>query len=155
MQLKEKGYHINEDSIRSGFKNVIRLTGLQGRWQTIARKPKTICDVGHNEAGISHILEQLKDEKFNRLHWVFGLVNDKDADSILGMLPEHALYYFCKANIPRGLDVDILRAKANSFRLKGSTYPSVKDAYHAAVKAAGKNDLIFIGGSTFVVAEVL
>jgi dihydrofolate synthase/folylpolyglutamate synthase len=111
--------------------------------------------VGHNEAGIRYILEQLGQEKFNKLHWVFGLVNDKDADSILKLLPADAVYYFCKANIPRGLDADELRKKANAFGLKGTVYPSVKNAFQNALQAAGEDDLVFVGGSTFVVAEVL
>ena len=94
-------------------------------------------------------------EKYKRLHWVFGLVSDKDADSILKLLPADAVYYFCKANIPRGLDADILKQKASGFGLNGGDYPSVKNAYHDALEAAGKDDLVFVGGSTFVVAEVL
>jgi dihydrofolate synthase/folylpolyglutamate synthase len=153
--LNQNGFNISEDKIRHGFRNVIRQTGLQGRWQTISRKPRVICDVGHNEAGIGYILQQLGTEKFNRLHWVFGLVSDKDADGILGMLPKDATYYFCKANIPRGLDVDELQNKAEKFGLTGEKYPSVKKAYETARNEAREDDLIFIGGSTFIVAEVL
>jgi dihydrofolate synthase/folylpolyglutamate synthase len=153
--LIESGFNIPEDAIRSGYKNVIRQTGLQGRWQSLPGKPRTICDVGHNEAGIRYILEQLDQEKFDRLHWVFGLVKDKDADGILNLLPANAIYYFCKANIPRGLDAEELRQKAIVFGLNGAIYPSVKEAYQAAKHAAGENDLVFVGGSTFVVAEVL
>jgi dihydrofolate synthase / folylpolyglutamate synthase len=153
--LNENGFRITENDIRKGFRNVISNTGLQGRWQKLQNKPKVICDVGHNEAGISYILQQLQDEKFEKLHWIFGLVNDKDASTILGMLPKKTTYYFCKANIPRGLKVDALKEKADSFGLKGKTYPSVKNAYQAALEAAGDHDLVFVGGSTFVVAEVL
>lgn len=153
--LIESGFSITEENIHHGYKNVIRQTGLQGRWQRIPGKPKTICDVGHNEAGISYILEQLKTEKFDRLHWVFGMVNDKDADSILKLLPDSAIYYFCKANIPRGLDAEELQKKASNFGLKGDVYLSVKEAFHAAKSAAGDQDLVFVGGSTFIVAEVL
>jgi dihydrofolate synthase / folylpolyglutamate synthase len=153
--LTETGFNISEDNIRSGYKNVIRQTGLQGRWQTLPGKPKTIADVGHNEAGIRYILEQLGQEKFNKLHWVFGLVNDKDADSILRLLPANAIYYFCKANIPRGLDAEELRQKAMVFGLHGKVYPSVKNAYQDALQTAGEGDLVLVAGSTFVVAEVL
>jgi len=153
--LIESGFDISDEAIRSGYRNVIRLTGLKGRWQVMSGKPKTICDVGHNEAGIKYILEQLGKEKFNRLHWVFGLVNDKDADSILKLLPSKAVYYFCKANIPRGLDAEELGQKANSYGLRGKAFLSVKEAFLAAQQSAGENDLVFIGGSTFVVAEVL
>jgi dihydrofolate synthase / folylpolyglutamate synthase len=153
--LAESAFDIPDEAIQSGYKNVIRYTGFQGRWQTLPGKPRTIADVGHNEAGIRYIIEQLKQEKFKRLHWVFGLVNDKDADSILKLLPATAVYYFCRANIPRGLDAEILKQKAAEFGLEGMVYPSVKNAYQDALEAAGEDDLIFVGGSTFVVAEVL
>lgn len=153
--LRQTGFEISDEQIRYGYRNVLRQTGLRGRWEILSRKPKIICDVGHNEAGIRYILEQLETEKYNKLHWVFGLVNDKDADSILSLLPKSAVYYFCKANIPRGLDVDELENKAFGFGLKGKKYSSVQEAYNAASKAARANDLVFIGGSTFIVAEVL
>lgn len=153
--LKAAGFNISAEAIRAGYKNVIRQTGLEGRWQTLHSKPRTICDVGHNEAGIRSILEQLGRERFNCLHWVFGLVNDKDAGSILRLLPADAVYYFCKADIPRGLDAKELRKKAKIFGLKGKVYSSVKNAYQHALEAAGEDDLVFVGGSTFIVAEVL
>jgi dihydrofolate synthase/folylpolyglutamate synthase len=153
--LRESGFNLSERDIKQGFKDVIRKTGLQGRWQIIHSGPRTICDVGHNEAGIRYIIEQLNTEKFSELHWVFGLVNDKDADSVMALLPVSATYYFCKANIPRGLDVSELLKKAEKFGLKGDKYASVQEAFLAARKAAQPDDLIFIGGSTFVVAEVL
>jgi dihydrofolate synthase/folylpolyglutamate synthase len=153
--LNSKGFSISDEHIRHGYRNVIRQTGLQGRWQIIGKNPKTICDVGHNEAGIGYILQQLDAEKYKTLHWVFGLVNDKDADGILRLLPSTAVYYFCKANIPRGLDANELRQKANAFGLNGNVFSSVNAAYMAAKDAAGENDLVFVGGSTFVVAEVL
>ena len=155
LKIEGLSLKINEEDIRKGFRNVIRLTGLQGRWQTLRRNPKVICDVGHNEAGIEYIIEQLKVEEFKVLHWVLGMVNDKDAESILRLLPKEAIYYFCKANIPRGLDAVELQQKAMSFGLHGDVYPSVKDAYNAALDAAREYDLVFVGGSTFVVAEVL
>jgi dihydrofolate synthase/folylpolyglutamate synthase len=153
--MQENGFNISEEHIRHGFRNVIKQTGLQGRWQMLSRNPRTICDVAHNEAGISYIIAQLTMEKFGKLHWVFGLVNDKDAGNILRLLPPSAEYYFCKADIPRGLDAGELRRKANAFGLKGKSYPSVQEAYLAARQAASFNDLVFIGGSTFVVAEVI
>jgi len=154
-QLIENGFQINDESIQTGFKNIVKLTGLQGRWQLLSRRPKIICDVGHNEAGIINILEQLASERFDHLHWVLGLVNDKDSDSILELLPSSAKYYFCKANIPRGLDERKLKDQAKAFGLKGKSYPSVKEAYQTAINSASNNDLVFIGCSTFVVAEVL
>jgi dihydrofolate synthase / folylpolyglutamate synthase len=153
--LTKSGFNISEDAFISGYRNVVRQTGLQGRWQTLPGRPRTIVDVGHNEAGIRYILEQLRQERYKQLHWIFGLVNDKDADSILKLLPADAVYYFCKANIPRGLDAEILKQKASDFGLKGEVYPSVKNAYQDALDAAGEDDLVFVGGSTFVVAEVL
>lgn len=141
--------------IKKGFKNVIKNTGLQGRWQVLGNNPLVICDTGHNEAGISYILEQINSLKFQQLHFVLGMVNDKSIDKILSMLPKNAIYYFCKANIPRGLDPEILKNQAEKFHLKGSIYPSVKKALNASKKNAKNNDLIFIGGSTFTVAEVL
>ena len=149
------GFRISAEDIHRGYKNVIRLTGLMGRWQLLQRKPRIICDVGHNEAGIQYIIEQLKTEQFDRLHWVFGLVNDKDSHSILKLLPAAATYYFCKANIPRGLDASELQKKANKFGLQGDVYNSVGEAFQAAKNAAGNQDLVFVGGSTFIVAEVI
>ncbi len=148
-------FKITEEHIRAGFRNVIKLTGLQGRWQVLRQKPKVICDVGHNEAGIRSIIKQLRSESYDTLHWVFGMVNDKDTDHILNLLPQEAQYYFCKADIPRGLDANELKQKAEQSGLSGNVYPSVSIAYESALKAAGENDLVFIGGSTFVVAEVL
>jgi dihydrofolate synthase/folylpolyglutamate synthase len=153
--LSARGFQVSEADIKKGYKDVIRSTGLQGRWQKLKNKPRVICDVAHNEAGIRYILMQLSREKYERLHWIFGLVNDKDADTILEMLPGNAVYYFCKANIPRGLDVEELKRKASAFGLSGEVYPTVKNAYEAALGATGDRDLILVGGSTFVVAEVL
>lgn len=148
-------FRVTDSEIQKGFKNVIKNTGLQGRWQILGNKPLIICDTGHNEAGISYILEQINSLKFQQLHFVLGMVNDKSIDKILSMLPKNAIYYFCKANIPRGLDAEILKNQAENFDLKGLIYPSVKKALNASKKNAKNNDLIFIGGSTFTVAEVL
>lgn len=153
--LKNLGFQISNENIQHGFGHVIRQTGLQGRWQQISRNPKVICDVGHNEAGIRFILLQLEQEKFRKLHWIFGMVNDKDADGILKLLPRDATYYFCKANIPRGLDAAELKKKATRYGLKGKVYSSVPDAYQAALSASCPDDLVFVGGSTFIVAEVI
>ena len=153
--LRQAGFNITEENIRHGFRNVIRQTGIIGRWQVLSGKPRTICDIGHNEAGIRYILEQLEQERYEKLHWVFGMVNDKDADSILKLLPRDAIYYFCKANIPRGLDAGELGKRAGDFGLQGEVYPSVREAFVAAKTNAAEDDLVFIGGSTFIVAEVL
>jgi dihydrofolate synthase/folylpolyglutamate synthase len=153
--LHDAGFRMHDEDIRKGFAGVDNLTGLRGRWETLRRRPRVICDVGHNEAGISYILEQLATEKYDQLHWVLGLVNDKDTDGILSLMPSDALYYFCKANIPRGMDANELKSKASAFGLRGAVFPSVVEAYQAALNNASKKSLVFVGGSTFVVAEVI
>lgn len=152
-QLKVLGFSISENHVRYALKNIQQLTGLQGRWQTLQNSPRIICDVGHNKAGIEFIVNQLKEYKYNRLRMVIGLVNDKDASSILSLLPKDAMYYFCKANIPRALDENELKLTAENVGLHGSSYTSVKEAIDMAKAESSPNDLIFIGGSTFVVAE--
>jgi dihydrofolate synthase/folylpolyglutamate synthase len=153
--LSRKGFEIDKEIIHKGFDRIIINTGFQGRWQKLSDHPKVICDVGHNEDGMKYVVQQLSEESFEHLHFVFGMVNDKDFDHILSILPESATYYFCKANIPRGLDATILKTKASGFMLTGDVFGSVREAFEAAKCRAGKNDLIFVGGSTFVVAEVL
>jgi dihydrofolate synthase/folylpolyglutamate synthase len=153
--LNEKKFGIDEKHLRKGLSTVITRTGLLGRWQTLSRKPLTIADTGHNEAGIKEVLAQIEATPHKKLHFVLGVVNDKDISAILEMLPRNALYYFCKASIPRALDQQELMQKAKQTGLKGKTYPSVKDALQAAQKAAKSSDLVFVGGSTFVVAEVV
>lgn len=153
--LRENGWKITSGNIRAGFREVIALTGLQGRWQTISRKPLVIADTGHNEAGIAEIVAQLKKQKFKHLHFVLGVVNDKDPSKVLSLLPKKATYYFCKAKLPRAMDADELKQKAGKAGLKGEAWSSVRAALQAAKKAAAKNDLVFVGGSTFVVAEAI
>lgn len=142
-------------TVSAGIHKTIQNTGLAGRWQVLKEKPLTICDIGHNPDGISEIVHQLNSMEFNQLHFVIGVVNDKDIAKMLSLLPMNARYYFCKADIPRGLDAKELQAKALEFELFGDSYMSVADAYHAAVGAAAGNDLVFVGGSAFVVAEVI
>jgi dihydrofolate synthase/folylpolyglutamate synthase len=153
--LKNLGWKISEESLQKGLLNVVKNTQLLGRWQLLNNKPKVICDTGHNKEGLSYVFKQLQQQKFDKLHLVFGVVNDKDLDSILPLFPKNANYYFCKPNIPRGLDVQILQQKCKAYNLIGNTYSSVKKAYKAALKSAASTDFIFIGGSTFVVAEVV
>ena len=153
--LKNKGYKISENKIKTGLLNVVKNTGLLGRWQVIQDKPKIICDSAHNKEGLTHVLAQLKDLPYKILHIVFGTVNDKDLDTILPLFPKKAIYYFCKPDIPRGLGAKILQEKAANFNLKGRTYSSVIEALNIAKNVANKDDLIFVGGSTFVVAEVV
>lgn len=145
----------SETNIKNGFLNVIKNTGLQGRWQQLGSTPKIICDTAHNAHGFLIVMNQLKKEKFDRLHIVLGLVNDKNLDEILPLFPENAIYYFCKPNISRGLDKIILKQKAAEFNLIGESFNSVSAAYQTAKQKATANDFIYIGGSTFVIAEVL
>ena len=163
--LKNKFPQIDDDKIRNGLRKIKANTGLLGRWHIIAKNPLTIADVGHNEAGIKYVMDQLnsmlvknqEDRIQNKikLHIVFGIVNDKDPSHILALLPKHASYYFCKANIPRALDADELKNTATSFNIYGESYASVITALEAARKNSNKEDIIFIGGSTFVVAEII
>ncbi|MCX6243356.1 MAG: bifunctional folylpolyglutamate synthase/dihydrofolate synthase [Bacteroidetes bacterium] len=153
--LRKQGMDIPDEKIRSGIHNVIRNTGFSGRWQILSDLPLTICDTGHNEAGLKEVLTQITETPHRKLHFVFGVVNDKEIDPMLQMLPRTAIYYFCKADIPRGLDAEELRTKATEAGLEGDAFPSVKAAIAAARERAGKNDLVFIGGSTFIVAEAV
>ena len=146
---------ISEDNIRKGLQNVIKNTGLRGRWETLQQYPKVICDVAHNKEGLSYVFKQLEKENYRKLHFVFGVVNDKDLSSILPLMPKQATYYYCKPNIERGLDVNLLKQISNDYGLVGDAYLSVKAAFEAAKSNTQDNDLIYVGGSTFVVAEVI
>ena len=148
-------FFIPSEAVYQGFRYVIENTGLMGRWQIAGQHPKIVLDTGHNEAGIEYIAHQLQSEKYAHLHIVFGMVNDKDITSVLGLLPQNAVYYFTQANIPRALNVHLLAEQAAKFNLKGETYPTVNEAFSAAKRHATKKDFIFVGGSTFVVAEAL
>lgn len=150
-----KGYKVSETHIKNGLKAVVKNTGLLGRWQVLQRSPKVICDVGHNREGISLIMKQLSKETYEQLHIVLGFVKEKDLHSLLPFFPTEAKYYFARPDIPRGLDAEDLQKAAEDHRLKGQVYPSVSKAYKAALSRSGKEDLVFIGGSTFTVAEVL
>jgi len=153
--LQQLGWKIAANHFKKGLLNVVNNTGLMGRWQVLNNQPLTVCDTGHNEAGIRLILAQLAEQTYQKLHVVLGVVNDKDITNILQLLPNNAIYYFCQANIPRALDVNTLAEKATAVGLSGTTFPSVEAAYVAAQKNATAQDMIFIGGSTFVVAEVV
>jgi len=153
--LTNLGYKISKLNLKIGLLNVVNNTSLLGRWQILNEQPKVICDTGHNKEGLTYVLKQLQQENFNNLHIVFGVVNDKELKEILPMFPQKAIYYFCKPNIPRGLDAEELKNICKQFNLIGNVYNSVQDAYDFALKMANTNDLIFVGGSTFVVAEVV
>jgi dihydrofolate synthase / folylpolyglutamate synthase len=154
-QLQQIGMQIPKEFINSGIRNVVKNTGLLGRWQTLARQPLTIADIGHNPDGISEVLEQIALTPHQKLHFVLGVVSDKDVRSMFSKLPKNASYYFCKANIPRGLDAGELAQVAKEFSLQGNVYSSVKEALKAAQLAATTDDLVMVGGSAFVVAEVV
>lgn len=154
--LQEKtNFVVTEENIRKGFMNVVDNTGLQGRWQQLGTAPKVICDTAHNSHGLKIVMRQLGNERYSDLHIVLGVVNDKDLDEILPLFPKKAKYYFCRPNIPRGLSADILSKKASEYGLEGKVYISVSNAYQDALNTADSADVIYIGGSTFVVAEVL
>lgn len=146
---------INDNDISQGLLNVIKNTGLQGRWQQLQKKPIIICDTAHNFDGLQLVIEQVKAHQYEQLHVVLGLVNDKNLDDILPLFPKSARYYFCKPNISRGLEARVLMEKAKHFDLVGSTYESVYSAYEAAKNSATAEDFIFVGGSTFVIAEII
>lgn len=153
--LKEMGLNISDSSIYEGLKTVKSSTGLMGRWQILGKNPTIVCDTGHNTDGIKLVTEQIQKATFKNLHMVIGMVADKNIDGILALLPKNATYYFTQAKIPRALNSLKLKEKAETFDLKGKAYSSVSDAFAAAKKAASNSDLIFVGGSTFIVAEVV
>lgn len=153
--LREQGLSLPDQAVRQGIERVVTNTGLLGRWQVLSEHPYTVCDTGHNVDGITEVVSQLLACHYDHLHIVLGMVNDKDIDGVLALLPRDATYYFCKASIPRAMDEHTLADKASRLGLHGHTYPTVAEAYHAAKAAASPLDMIYIGGSTFVVAEVL
>lgn len=153
--LIEKGYNIKNQAIYKGLERVSKNTSLQGRWQILGFNPTIVCDTAHNLDGITLVVNQLNQIPHKNLHIVVGVVDDKNIEGILEILPKNAKYYFTKANIPRALDQNRLKEKANKFDLIGTTYERVQEAFVSAKENAGVNDLIFIGGSTFVVAEVI
>ncbi|MDD2798702.1 MAG: bifunctional folylpolyglutamate synthase/dihydrofolate synthase [Bacteroidales bacterium] len=154
-ELIHSGFAIDNEVIHIGFSNVCTLTGLQGRWQQLDESPRIICDTAHNEGGIQYVVEQLSSEIYERLHIVLGMVNDKDIRRVLSLLPTDATYYFSKASVPRALNAFELQSMAALNGLIGTAYATVKEAILASRKNAEPNDLIFVGGSTFVVADAL
>ncbi len=153
--IQAKDFIISEKNIFDGLLKVVENTGLKGRWQILQEQPKIICDTAHNREGLIYVMKQLKKETFKHLHMVFGVVNDKDLNSILPLLPKKATYYFCKPNIPRGMDVEVLQHIFIQNGFKGNIYSSVFEAFTSAKKHATNIDLIYVGGSTFVVAEII
>jgi dihydrofolate synthase/folylpolyglutamate synthase len=152
--LRSQGLTIEHDALIGGLTNVVTNTNLKGRWQKLGEKPLMICDTGHNVDGIKEVVKQIRAQQFKALHFVLGMVKDKDISKVLSLLPKEAKYYFCQAKIPRAMDADELAQKAISFDLKGVIIKDVNEAIHTAKAAAKPDDLIFVGGSTFVVAEI-
>ena len=155
LELLKKDFTITKKAVEDGFLQVVSNTKLLGRWQQLNNLPKTICDTAHNAQGLAIVMNQIKKEKFENLHIVLGVVSDKDLGSILPLFPENAIYYFCKPNLERGLEASVLAQKAKDFGLKGKVYRSVSMAYKEVRKAATNKDFIYIGGSTFLVAEII
>jgi dihydrofolate synthase/folylpolyglutamate synthase len=153
--LNQKNWKLSKDKIIYALSQVKSLTGLRGRWEILKQHPKVIVDTAHNEAGIKYAMQQLKQTTMFDLHLVIGFVKEKDLAKILSLFPSNAKYYYCSPDIPRGLDPDILKVTAAQFGLIGIAYDSVGEAYEAALIDADEDDVIYIGGSTFVVAEVL
>lgn len=154
-ELHSQGFAISDEQVKTALSQVKKLTGLHGRWEILSHHPLTICDTGHNPEGITEVLKNIESTPYENLHIVMGVVNDKDISKILAMLPKHAAYYFCRPDIPRGLGAEILQQKAEVFGLHGEIYVSVNAALKTAQSQADKNDLVFVGGSTFVVAEIV
>jgi dihydrofolate synthase/folylpolyglutamate synthase len=148
-------FKISDKHITKGLLHVVQNTGLLGRWQILQENPKVICDTAHNKHGLEIVLEQLQKEPFEKLHIVLGVVSDKDLDLILPLFPKNATYYFCKPNVLRGMNAEFLQQEALTYNLMGQTYNSVYNAFEKAKTNASKQDLIYVGGSTFVVAEVI
>lgn len=151
----QKSFSVGEEAVKKGFLNVVRNTGLLGRWQQLNDNPKVVCDTAHNSHGLKIVIDQVKNEASGQLHIVLGVVSDKDLSDILPLFPGKAIYYFCRPEIPRGLDAAILKKEAAAYGLKGEVFDSVSKAYQEALKNAAQGDFIYIGGSTFVVAEIL
>ena len=153
--LKNGIFTISPEAVYKGFRSVIANTGLMGRWQIVGNRPKIVLDTGHNVAGIEYVVRQLLAEKHERLHIVFGMVSDKDISSVLALLPKDACYYFTQASIPRALDAGLLAEQAGAFGLQGQIFSTVSEAFFVAKQNATEKDIIFVGGSNFVIADAL
>jgi dihydrofolate synthase/folylpolyglutamate synthase len=154
-EIQKQGFTISEENIKKGLMSVMKNTSLLGRWQILQKEPLIICDSAHNEDGIKEVVKQLSEIDYKELHFILGTVNDKNIDNILTLLPKDAIYYFCQANIPRSLDKEILQSKSEKYGLSGEVYNSVSQSLQTAKNNAKKEDCIFVGGSTFVVAEII
>ena len=153
--LKSKGFIIDEHQIKKGLMKVQSSTGLRGRWEVLSKNPKVICDTAHNKEGLTLVLNQLHKESYITLHIVLGMVRDKAVEDLVDLFPKYAVYYFCSPALERGMKVDTLAQIFKAKDYQGQTYSSVNEAFNSAKQHATPQDLIFVGGSTFVVAEVL
>jgi dihydrofolate synthase/folylpolyglutamate synthase len=153
--LQEQGYNITEENIREGFAQVTTLTGLRGRWEILKTSPKVICDTGHNVGGITYTAKQISEQSKNTLHIVFGMVNDKDTEGVISLLPKNAKYYFTQPSGQRAMNAEEFETIATKFNLKGEIFKTVPEAYNKALSCASPSDTIYVGGSTFVVADLL
>ena len=153
--LQEQGYNITEENIREGFAQVTTLTGLRGRWEILRTSPKVICDTGHNVGGITYTAKQIAEESKSTLHIVFGMVNDKDTEGAISLLPKNAKYYFTQPSGQRAMNAEEFEAIATKYNLKGEIFKTVPEAYNKALRCASPSDTIYVGGSTFVVADLL
>ncbi len=154
-ELSLLGFNISDTSIESGLRKVVGNTGLRGRWEQISANPTIVCDTGHNIGGFAYISRQLKEQKCTTLRIVFGMVNDKDISGVISLLPDKAIYYFCQASVKRALPVEDLARLAYDKGLEGKLFKNVNEAVDAAISDSSKDDFIFVGGSTFVVADLL
>lgn len=154
-KLRHIGYNINEDAVRKGFAHVCQSTGLMGRWQQLNDSPRLICDTGHNIGGFQYIVPQILAQPYKQLRIVFGMVNDKDINAVLALMPQHATYYFTQASVARALDCKSLQATAVQYNLHGTTYSTVAEATRMALAEANAEDFIYVGGSSFIVADLL
>jgi len=153
--LRDSGYKISNADSKTGLRNVVNTTGLKGRWQVLDTQPMIVCDTAHNKEGLTYVLQQLQSIVYTKLHIVFGVVNDKDLSSIIPLLPQNATYYLSKPNVQRGLDAEVLKNSFVKSGLIGKSYKSVNEALNSAKAMASNDDLIYVGGSTFVVAEII
>lgn len=154
-EAQKRGFKISDSNIKDGLLSVIKNTKLNGRWQILQEEPKIICDTAHNKEGLNYTMKQLNEETFNKLHLVIGVVNDKSLNTIIDLFPKDAIYYFCKPAILRGLDASVLKHQFENKNRVGKAYDSVNEALNSAKNTADKTDVIYIGGSTFVVAEII
>ncbi|MDH5251006.1 MAG: bifunctional folylpolyglutamate synthase/dihydrofolate synthase, partial [Cyclobacteriaceae bacterium] len=152
--LRSMGWTISDEHVAHGLRNVASQTGLKGRWQVLGKNPLKICDTAHNIEGILEVVNQIKVQPYKNLYMVIGMVSDKDVVPMLQLLPKEATYYFCEAKIPRALAASKLAARAREAGLRGTVIPDVTEAISTAAQSASSEDMIFIGGSTFVVAEI-